>query len=218
MKAEENKNIRRASEIFEHLEGTLIADLKSLKACALTHKEPNSGQGSLNYTIFLVALVGCETIGRYVYGADLDKKTKDSTPDVGGYINRFIEKYFPNKDHYKSISKILSDYLRHTLVHGFAPRKDGYPFDLHLVISKDGKTLPPLACEKNNRLVIKLDGISFLNKVLTAFETIKRELSTDANLANNIVAAEDYGKNISTPKEVTNQFIASFPKLKKEPA
>ena len=216
MKAREENNFRRALEVFEHLEGTLIADLKSLKACALTPKKRNSGQGALNYTIFLVALVGCETIGRYVYGADLDKKEKNSTPDAGGYINRFIEKYFPKKDHYKSISKILSDYLRHILVHGFAPRKDGYPFDLHLVISKDGTDLPPLACEKNNRLVIKLDGISFLNKVLTAFETIKRELSKDANLANNIVVAEDYGKNISPPKEVTNQFIASFPKLKKE--
>lgn len=216
MKAKETKNIRRASEIFEHLEGTLIADLKSLKACALTPKEPNVGQGSLNCTLFLLALVGCETIGRYVYGADLDKKNNNSTPDVGGYINRFIENYFPNKDHYKSISKILSDYLRHILVHGFAPRKDGYPFDLHLVISKDGRNLPPLACEKNNRLVIKLDGISFLNKVLTAFEAIKSKLSKDAKLASTIVAAEDYGKNILPPKEVINQFIASFPKLKKE--
>ncbi len=216
MKVKENKNIRYASEILEHLEGTLIADLKSLKACALTPKEPNSGQGSLNYTIFLVALVGCETIGRYVYGADLDKKSRSSTPDVGGYINRFVEGYFPNKDHYKSISKVLSDYLRHILVHGFAPRKDGYPFDLHLVISKDGREMPPLACEINNRLVIKLDGISFLNKVLTAFEAIKRELPKDAKLASNIVAAEDHGKNITSPKEVTNQFIASFPRLEKE--
>lgn len=217
MKAKENKNIRRASQILEHLEGTLIADLKSLKACAGTPKEPNSGQGSLNYTLFLVALVGCETIGRYVYGADLDKKDKNSTPDVGGYINRFIENYFPNKDHYKSISKILSDYLRHVLVHGFAPRKDGYPFDLHLVISTNDKDLPPIACEKNKRMAIKLDGISFLNKVLTAFETVKRSLSKDHNLASNIVTAEDYSKNISAPKEVTNQFIAAFPKLRKEP-
>ncbi len=36
MNALENKNIRRASQIVEHIEGTLIADLKSLKACALT--------------------------------------------------------------------------------------------------------------------------------------------------------------------------------------
>lgn len=214
MNAKDNKNSRRASKILVHLEGTLIADLKSLKVCASTPKEQNSGLGALNYTLFLVGLIGCETLGRYVCGADLDKKDHNSTPDVGGYITRFIEK-FPNKDEYKSISKILSDYLRHILVHGFAPRKDGYPFDLHLVISKEGKDLPPLALEKNNRLVIKLDGISFINKILNAFEKIKSESLTNTQLASNIVAAEDYGKNLSPPKEVTNQFIASYPKLKK---
>ncbi len=140
MNAKKNKKSRRVSKILEHLEGTLIADLRSLKVCASTPREQNSGLGTLNYTLFLVGLIGCETLGRYVCGADLDldKKARNRTPDVGGYINRFIEQYFPNRDQYKLISKILSDYLRHILVHGFAPRKDGYPFDLHLVISKQG--------------------------------------------------------------------------------
>ena len=215
MNVKENKNTRRASEILEHLEGTLIADLKSLKLCASTPKEQNSSLGGLNYTLFLVELIGCETLGRYVCGADLDKKDQCSSPDVGGYINRFIEQYFQNRDHYKLISKILSDYLRHMLVHGFAPRIDGYPFDLHLVISKEGKDLPPLALEKNKRLGIKLDGISFINKIVKAFEKIKSESLTKSQLASNIIAAEDYCKKLSPPKEVTNQFIASYPKLTK---
>lgn len=100
-------------------------------------------------------------------------------------------------------------------MHGFAPRIDGYPFDLHLVISKEGKDLPPLALEKNKRLVIKLDGISFINKIVRAFEKIKSESLTKSQLASNIIAAEDYCKKLSPPKEVTNQFIASYPQLTK---
>lgn len=215
MSAATNKDTWRASEIIKHLEGTLIADLKSLKAQALTTDKP-SGHGSLNYTIFLVGLVGCETIGRYVCGADLDQKRNANVSDPGGYITRFIEKYFPARDNYKSISKILADYLRHVLVHGFAPREDGYPFDLHLTVSRQGHDIPPLAVEKNNRLAIQLDAISFVNKIVTAFEHVKRSMYKDAALAKKIVAAEEASKNIPPPKKVTNQFIASYPKLRKK--
>jgi hypothetical protein len=215
MSAVKNKDTRRASEIVKHLEGTLIADLKSLKMQALTANKP-AGHGSLNYTIFLVGLVGCETIGRYVCGSDLDQPKNGSAPDPGGYISRFIEEYFPKRDSYKSISKILSDYLRHILVHGFAPREDGYPFDLHLTVSTQGHDIPPLAVESNNRLAIQLDAISFVNKVVAAFEKVKQGSERDAELAKKIVAAEDASKKISPPKMVTNQFIASYAKLQKK--
>lgn len=216
MNARKNKDTRRASEILEHLKGTLIADLKSLKeqAQALTPNKP-PGHGSLNYTLFLVGLVGCETMGRYICGADLEQPKNAHAPDPGGYITRFIEKYFPSKDQYKSISKILADYLRHTLVHGFAPREDGYPFDLKLTVSKDHQ-IPPLAVEANGRLAIQLDAIYFVNKIVAAFEKVKRDLDKDDELAQKIVAAEEASKKFSPPKEVTNQFIASYAKLRKK--
>lgn len=209
-------DVRHASEIFNHLEGTLIADLKSLKAYALMKEKPQE-HGSLNYTIFLVGLVGCETLGRYVCGADLDYPKNGNAPDVGGYITRFIENYFPSKDHYKLISKILADYLRHSLVHGFAPREDGYPFDLSLTVSKQRKNIPPFAVESKNRLSIHLDAISFINNIVSAFERVKQSLEKDTDLAKKIVAAEKHIKKSSPPKEVTNQFIASYPKLQKKP-
>ena len=215
MSAVKTKDTRRASEIVKHLEGTLIADLKSLKMQALTTNKP-PGLGSLNYTIFLVGLVGCETIGRYVCGADLDQPKNGTMPDPGGYITRFIEGYFPSKDQYKSISKILADYLRHILVHGFAPREDGYPFDLHLTVSTQGHNIPPLAVESNNRLAIQLDAISFANKIVAAFEQVKQSMEKDTELAKKIVAAEEASKKISPPKDVTNQFIASYAKLQKK--
>lgn len=199
MSSAKTKDTRRASEIVKHLEGTLIADLKSLKAQALTTDKP-PGHGSLNYTIFLVGLVGCETIGRYIYGADLDQPKNGSVPDPGGYITRFIENYFPSKEQYKSISKILSDYLRHILVHGFAPREDGYPFDLHLIVSTQGHDIPPLAVESNNRLAIQLDAISFANKIVAAFEKVKQSVEKDAKLAKKIVAAEEASKKITPPQ------------------
>ena len=215
MSVRKNKDSRRASEILSHVEGTLIADLNSLKAQALIPSKPPA-HGSLNYTLFLVGLVGCETMGRYVCGADLDQPENCSVPDPGGYITRFIEKYFPSKDQYKLISKILADYLRHTLVHGFAPREDGYPFDLQLVVSTQARDIPPLAVEKNGRLAICLDAISFVNKIITAFEQVKRGLDKDNKLVQNIIAAEDAAKKITPPKEVTNQFIASYAKLQKK--
>jgi hypothetical protein len=215
MSAATDKNHRRASEIVRHLEGTLIADLKSLKACALTaNKHPD--HGSLNYTIFLVGLIGCETLGRYAYGADLDQRRDGSVRDVGAHITRFIENYFPSKDDYKSISKILSDYLRHILVHGFAPREDGYPFDLHLIVSKEGQDTSPLAVVSKGRLAIQLDAISFINKIVSAFEQFKTKSESDTELSKQIVAAEDYCKKISPPKEIANQFIASYAKLHKK--
>lgn len=215
MIARKNKDARRASEILKHVEGTLIADLNSLKAQALTTNKPPA-HGSLNYTLFLVGLVGCETMGRYVCGADLDQPRNGSVADPGGYITRFIEKYFPNKDQHKLISKVLADYLRHTLVHGFAPREDGYPFDLQLVVSTQGRDIPPQAVERNGRLTIRLDAISFIDKVVTAFGQVKRGLNVDNKLVQNIVAAEETAKRISPPKEVTNQFIASYAKLQKK--
>jgi hypothetical protein len=48
MSAVKTKDTRRAFKIVQHLEGTLIADLKSLKAQALTANKP-AGHGSLNY-------------------------------------------------------------------------------------------------------------------------------------------------------------------------
>ena len=215
MSAETNENVRRASEIARHLEGTLIADLKSLKVCALTeNKQPD--HGSLNYTIFLVGLIGCETLGRYAYGADLDQPRNDGMPDVGAYIIRFIDNYFPSKDDYKSISRILSDYLRHILVHGFAPQKDGYPFDLHLVVSKEDQNIPPLAVASNGRLAIQLDAISFINRIVSAFNQFKKKLESDTDLAKQVVAAEEQCKKISPPKEIANQFIASYAKLQRK--
>jgi hypothetical protein len=101
-------------------------------------------------------------------------------------------------------------------VHGFAPREDGYPFDLHLIVSTQGRDIPPLAVESDNRLAIQLDAISFVNKIVAAFETVKQTAERDAELAKKIVAAEDASKNISPPKEVTNQFIASYAKLQKK--
>lgn len=152
----------------------------------------------------------------YAYGADLHKNSKENTtPDIGGYINRFIENYFPQRDQFKKISKIMSDYLRHILVHGYAPRKDGYPFLLSIVVSHGDKDYPPVAFEHNHILGIQLDGISFLNRIFKAFEKLEKECSNSIELTKKIIEAERYRKTIKPKKEILNEFLATYPKLNK---
>ena len=91
MGTKKQNKTKKASEILDHLEGTLIADIKSLKMCAIELIGcSKSDFGHLNYTTLLVGLVGCETLGMYVNGADLHYKLVDSnkTQDVGSYISR----------------------------------------------------------------------------------------------------------------------------------
>lgn len=219
MNKKDSKPTIEAQNILSHIEGTLIADLKSLKTLAVKlKKDPNlvENGGSLNYLIFLVGLVGCETLGNYAYGADLHKSSKENTiPDIGGYINRFIENYFPQGDPFKKISKIMSDYLRHILIHGYAPRKDGYPFQLSLVVSNGNNDYPPLAFESNKILGIQIDAISFLDRILKAFTKLKKDSESSIELIKKIIEAEKYCKTIAPSKKILNEFIANYPKLNK---
>lgn len=161
--------------------------------------------------------MGCETLGMYSTGADLHYKclSKNNTPDIGSYIGRFIENYFPDRDRFKKISKILSDYLRHSLVHGFAPRVDSYPFDINLYVSNGKKYLPPNSKEKDNRLTLEIDGVSFLAAIIKAFEKLKSEVGNNEDMANKFIKAEKYCLKVVPGKEILNQFIASFPILNK---
>lgn len=84
MSIAKTKDTRRVTENVRHLGGTLIADLNLLKAQALTANRAPKGHGFLNNTSFPVGIIGCETIGRYVYGAYLD------LPKDNGYLSKGV--------------------------------------------------------------------------------------------------------------------------------
>ncbi len=70
-----NENI--AEIILDKLEGTIIADLKSLIAWAEdfdTKTEKGSEYGGLNFTLLLLSLIACETLGYYAEGAKLNER------------------------------------------------------------------------------------------------------------------------------------------------
>ncbi|MEN8263265.1 MAG: hypothetical protein ABFR82_07365, partial [Nitrospirota bacterium] len=189
----------KAEKIIVHLEGTLIADIKSVRKWAANYnhkREPYKNCGGLNYSIFLLCLIGCETLGMYVFGARYHKKAEEDNniPDVGAYIIEFIEKYFPSKNEFKKISKILADYLRHSLVHGFAPLHDNYPFDLNLVINENSIE-EPIKTFEGKKLGIQLNGIAFADQVISTFkkrikEVINNEKRGSDELVRNILQTD----------------------------
>jgi hypothetical protein len=196
---------QKASDIIDHLRGTLIADLKRVMHCATTSKiKKYYGHGGLNYTVFLLSLIACETIGFYVYGAE------HSDEDPGTYIIKFLEEYFPQGNNFKKIDKILADYLRHSLVHGFGHIEDSYPFDLDISVGKVKGIDEPKKHNKNNKKIIKLSGYSFAKLVIEAFEKIAYEIKQNTGkteaLIDKILTAQKHVNDRQPSSDVMAKF------------
>jgi hypothetical protein len=129
-----------AMKIVDRLEGTLVADLKSLVLWAgdfdqRRRKQP--GLGCVNFTLSLLALVGCETLGFFTTeAAQHRRRTPRAQPDFDTYIMAFIRDFFPRESQFRLLEKVLADFLRHDLVHGFGCVNPTVPFILGLFIRK----------------------------------------------------------------------------------
>ena len=130
-----------AIELVDRLEGTLVSDLNSLVEWAGDfdrRRGRGPGHGGLNFTLSLLALVGCETLGFFTTGASQHRKrTPRAQPDLGTYIMAFIWDFFPQASPFRKLEKVLADFLRHDLVHGFGCANPSVPFELGLFISKE---------------------------------------------------------------------------------
>ncbi|MBI5416688.1 hypothetical protein HZA55_01870 [Candidatus Poribacteria bacterium] len=164
-----NKNINKekTQKIIERLDGTLIADLRSLKVVA--EKRQNHERlkkylpGGLNFALFLFGLIACETLGFFIKKDSNEGSTEEN-------IKGFIQSEYFKKDSAFRKDKYLNILvsLRHNLAHVFG-MTDLNDWDLCV----GGINKPEMIQINKN---VKLNGIKFVELVINGFELIKSEV------------------------------------------
>lgn len=210
-----NKN--NVIKLLNRIEGTLIADLKSALEWAKSFDDNEAskrGLGGFNFTLFLLALIACETLGFYTKGAIYHLTKHRKEVEVGAYIIDFLQDYFVRDSYFKKMKKILADPLRNHLVHGFASSTANVPFDLGLFI-QDG-SIQVKSGMVNHKKIIKLNGIAFANQTIRAFLKLKQkaEDGTDRKLVTNILKAKTFSYPVSSSAK--NEFDAVFKRTQRE--
>jgi len=202
-----------AIKLLDKLEGTVIADLKSLIAWAgdFHNKSDNEeSRGGLNFTLFILSLIACETFGYYSEGAKYHKKRGNcKSVDTGSYIMDFIQNYFERDSYFKKLKKVLADWLRNYLVHGFGSLDEHDNYDIGLFISKD-LTKQILVGKEGEKKVIKLNSIAIAQQTISAFSRLKGKVKEgkDAFLIDNITKA--VAQRCPLGKKVLNEFDAVY--------
>jgi hypothetical protein len=162
----------KAIKVIDRLEGTLIADLKSLKIIAEERSESASLQaklpGAFNFLLFITGLIACETLGYFINKASEEGRSEE-------YI-----KFFVSSKHFKQSAFKKTDYLntfaslRTNLVHVFGMtdlNMDG--INTGIGLSVGGSKKPAILRESG---VIKINGVKFLELVIDGFASIKSEV------------------------------------------
>jgi hypothetical protein len=210
----------QARSILTLLEGTVITDLRSLIEEAKDHSVGASSSspklGGLNFTLPLLALVACETFGFYLTGAKQHQKTNFcGHPDTGTYITEFIQRYFTPNSFFKKLNKVLSDFLRHDLVHGFGSANPNHPFQIGLFINSN-MGLQIQARENNGKRMLSLNSMALAQQTIEAFYKFKSDVDKagDSTLWGNIVRAKNYSHPLS--KRILNQFEAVYKQVQKK--
>ena len=203
-------NQKEAKKLLEWLEGTIIADLRT---CIKSAREFPTGEetklGGLNFALCLLSLVACEVFGYYITGAQSHKKAAQCNKvDTGTYIMDFLQRFFPRDSYFKKLHKVLADYLRNTLVHGFGSSKVSPPRYIDLCIDEDASRQLQ-ACKKDGEKVLQLNSISLACQTIEAFDCLKKKVEAgDTHLCTSILEADGYTHRL--PKGVCNQFDAVY--------
>jgi hypothetical protein len=204
-------NQNEAKRLLQTLEGTAISDLR---ACIKWSREYPVGEGSpyggLNFTLCLLSLVVCETLGYYITGAQKHKEAiQRNQVDTGNYIMEFVQRFFHRDSYFKKLRKVLADFLRHALVHGFGSGSANVPFEIALFIDKD-ESNQIIASHENNKKTLKLNSVALAHQTIEAFDKLKRRVDggTDMDLCNNIADASRYTHPVS--HHVSNEFDAVY--------
>lgn len=166
-----------ALKVIDRLEGTLMADLKSLKIVAEERSQSTSLQeklpGGFNFLLHLAALISCETLGYFIKKDSQEGRTEEN-------IRHFVaSKYFKDSAYKKNdyLNALIS--LRTNLAHVFGMtdlRLENITSDIALCVG--GSKKPEIAKESG---VIRINGIKFAETVINAFEAIKTEVTTHQN-------------------------------------
>lgn len=203
-----------ARSLLTLLEGTIITDLRSLLEWAKNYS-PVSGSsspplGGLNFTLPLLALVACEVFGFYLTGAMQHQKTDPGREaDTGTYIMEFLRRYFTRDSFFKKLNKVLADFLRHDLVHGFGSANQNLPFEIALFIDSN-VSHQIQAGEYNGKKMLSLNSMALAHQTIEAFYKFKRDVDKGRGSAlyDNIVQAKNYSHPLN--KRISNQFEAVY--------
>jgi hypothetical protein len=202
-----------AVNLMKTLEGTLVKDLRSLMEWAKSFDQnhtPKSEFGGLNFTLSLVALVACETLGFYMTGARQHRRSQCLNQlDPGSYTMEFVARYFPQGSYFKKLSKVLADFLRHDLVHVFGSTNPKVGFKMGLFIRADSQDQIRAGVRQGKKF-LALNSIALAEHTISAFECMKSIVTEgkDLEILKNIVKAKRLRLPVSV--RVSNQFEAVF--------
>lgn len=161
----------QAIRLMKRLEGTVIADLRSLLEWARDFDNrhgPKTQLGGFNFTLPLVSLIACEVYGFYMTGAKKHQGiASPAHADTGCYAMEFIQRYFPNGSYFKKLVKVLADFLRHDLVHGFGSSNPKVDFEIMLFI-RSSVAGDILAGMRNNKKMIAISSIALAQHTIEA--------------------------------------------------
>lgn len=200
--------LKRAQRAIAKLQRTIVPDLRTMQAWAkkfdvAPRKSPELG--ALNFALMMVTLVGCEALGFWTMGASAHRKAgQRHTADVGCYIVDVIDRFFPQSSRFRKVSKILADYVRHDLVHGFGVRRTKLRFDTAIKVRPN--SYPAVRFQGRQLLIV--DAVAFADDFIMAFDLVARRLKVDARLAAECSAAAAY-RFPKMGKSIRNQFIAA---------
>jgi hypothetical protein len=209
-----------ALKVLDFIKGTAIADLDTLVAWVKAFKGKDKEKvtqpvnGRLNFTVAMISLVICETCGCYMLGASEHLKPQ-SDRDVGTYMIQFMDKYFLKDGFFKKFSKVLADFLRHSLIHSFGSyTSPQVNFQLALAISTN-LSLHAAATEEEGKRKITVNSLSLAEQTLQAFKKFQAEVEKgDSQLIDNILKTKNL--NLDVGNGITKQFDVMFKELTKE--
>ncbi len=221
-----------AHRAFGRLRGLIVQDLKAMQNWAVTfdaRTEKPPDVGALNFALAMTALVGCEALGFLLCGGSAHQKAQASPkpvgivakklcrtimrrcasshrwPDVGGYISETIKQAFPKGSAFKHLDKILSDYLRHALVHGFGSDQRGTDFDVSLIV-RPADVFQADIDESKKPPVLRVNSVALAEDTIKAFDAVEKQLGSDVILWSNFARALTI--NLPIGGKVQHQFEA----------
>lgn len=158
-------------KVINRLEGTLIADLKSLKIIAEARSESTLLQellpGGFNFLLLITGLIACETLGYFITKASHEGRSEEN-------IRYFVlSKYFKQSAFRKTDYLDTLASLRTNLAHVFGMTDLGMDcINADIGLSVGGSRMPEILKEPG---AVKINGVKFLELVIDGFESIKTE-------------------------------------------
>jgi hypothetical protein len=137
-----------------------------------------------------------------------------SDRDVGTHMIQFMDRYFLKDGFFKRFSKVLADFLRHSLIHSFGSYTSPQAtFQLALANSTDLNS-HAWAEEQKGIKEITLNSLSLAEQTMQAFKKFQADVEkADTQLIENILKTKDL--NIEVGNAITNQFDVMFKELTK---